>query len=226
MGKNDDTMDAAQAFEELQMEVALQRQAIEALGETVARHPAPDLSTDIAMLLKSQKQVLERLKRQEEALNNHPALQRTPAQFEEAFVQAGSKVMGDAAQQLKQATQEVGHERAQLRRLIGTAATQDQQNRWLWCTAGAALAVGLVLSPMIVSLLPVSLSSHIAAFLVGTGRWEAGWILMHEANPPGLTGLAQANALVTSNAVALKACWAAADKTRHEQRCQVTVLPP
>jgi hypothetical protein len=217
--------DAAKAFEDLQAEVALQRRAVEAMGDALEAHQAPDMSTDIARILKGQAQVLERV----EALQKHSALQLTPAQHGQAMAQAVVGVGGvvrEAVQQLQRATQEVERERAQLASLVGAAKARGQQKQVLAWTAGAALVVGLLLSPLLVRSLPVGLSSHVAAFLVKENRWNAGSTLMQVASPDQWPEIVEAARLAKANKESLAVCREAAAKSRRDQRCSITVPAP
>lgn len=210
--------DPAKAFDDLRAEVALQRRAVEALGDSLDAHPAPDLSIDIARILKGQAQLLE-------ALEKHPALQLTPVQYGQAITDAGSGVVRQAAQQLQRATQEVEQERSQLGRLIGAVRLRGQQRRVLAWAGSLALVTGLLLSPLLVRSLPVSLSSHVAAFVVGEDRWDAGSMLMQVAHPEQWPTVVEAFLLARLNDTTLAGCREAAIKSKRDQRCTVTVSP-
>jgi hypothetical protein len=67
-------------------------------------------------------------------------------------------------------TQGVERERCQLANLVGVAVLKDWRRRVLLWTAGAALVVGLLLSPVLVRSLSVELSSQAAVLLVKEGR--------------------------------------------------------
>ena len=216
-------VDAAQAFEALQAEVALQRRAIEALGEALdgvleGRTPL-ELSPDIARILQGQAQVAQHV----EQLRLHPALKLTPVQYGEALAQAGGAVVREAAQQLNQATQAVERERAQLRELVGSVQGNRLHRRLLWWAIPAALAAGLMLSPLLVRSLPIAWSSQAAAFLVKQDRWAGGALLMQLEHPSQWLDLAEAMRLAQANEAALAGCRSLAAKTRREQRCAIVV---
>jgi hypothetical protein len=219
-------VDAAQAFEALQAEVALQRRAIEALGEALdgmleGRAP-PNLSPDIARILQGQAHVAQHV----EQLRLHPALKLTPVQYGEALAQAGSAVVREAAQQLKNATQEVERERAQLRELVGSVQGNRRHRRLLWWAFPAALAAGLVLSPLLMRSLPVGLSSQAAAFLVKQDRWAGGALLMQLESPAQWLDMAEAMRLARVNEAVLTACRNLAIKSSREQRCTIFMPAP
>jgi hypothetical protein len=213
--------DAAQAFEALQREVALQRQAIEALGNALEARASPDLTVDIAKVLKGQAQVSAQV----EALRGHPVLRLTPEQHGHAVAQTGGQVVREAVQALEQATQEIQQERAQLTYLVDTARTVRQDKRALAWSAGILLVIGLLLSPLLVRLMPISMSSHVAAFMVGKDRWFAGWALLEAVSSTDASRVASATRLVSANEGVVTACRDAATKAKREQRCTITVLP-
>ena len=219
-------VDAAQAFEALQAEVALQRRAIEALGEALDAvlegRAQPDPGPDIARILQGQAHVA----RQVDLLRQHPVLQLMPAQYGEALAQASGAVVREAAQQLGNATQEVDRERAQLRELVGSVQGNRRHRRLLWWAVPAALAAGLVLSPLLMRSLPVGLSSQAVAFLVKQDRWEGGGLLMQLEHPSQWLDMAEAMRLARANEAALAGCRSLAAKTRREQRCAIVVPVP
>lgn len=219
-------VDAAQAFEALQAEVALQRQAIEALGEALDNilegRALPNLSPDIARILQGQAQVGQQV----EMLRQHPALKLTPAQHGEALAQAGSTVVREAVQQLRIATQAVECDRAQLRELVGSVQAHGRHRRRLWWAASLALAAGLLVSPLLLRSLPIGWSSQAAAFLVKQDRWAGGALMMELESPSQWLGMAEAMRLARTNEAALVGCRSLAAKTRREQRCAIVVPAP
>ena len=129
----------------------------------------------------------------------------------------------EAAQQLNQATQAVERERAQLRELVGSVQGNRLHRRLLWWAIPAALAAGLMLSPLLVRSLPIAWSSQAAAFLVKQDRWAGGALLMQLEHPSQWLDLAEAMRLAQANEAALAGCRSLAAKTRREQRCAIVV---
>ena len=214
--------DAAQAFEALQREVALQRRAMEALGDALEARATPDLTVDIAKVLKGQAQVVAQMER----LQNHPALMLTPQEHGRSMAQAGGEVVREAVQALEQASQALRQDHRQLADLVDTARTVRQDKRARAWSAGAVLVIGMLLSPMLLWLMPVGLSSHVAAFMLGEDRWSAGWTLLEAASAGSTAQIAEAARLVKANEGALAACREAAIKSKREQRCMVLVPAP
>lgn len=225
MGKNDDTMDAAQAFEELQREVALQRQAIEALRDAVAGHSASDLGNEMAMLLKGQMQLLERLKRQEEWRADQDANSLSAPEQRHILHQAGQELIKQARHELGTVSRDLQSVQMQLTHVVGTV--RAGRDAWWWLTTWVvgALLVGMALMPLVVRVLPAAAGQTVALVMMRDDGWKAGSLLMQEAHPVDWAQLVQASALVRANEVVLKGCRAAAEKSRREQRCLVTVAP-
>lgn len=224
MSENEDRsgVDAAQAFEDLRAEVALQRRVVEALGDALESHQTPDLSPDIARILKGQLQVQEKLG----VLEAHPALQLTPVQHAQAIAHAGRGLLREATQQLQQAVQDVERERSQLGRLVAGVKTKRQQRQTLLWVGGAAVVTGLFLSPVLGGMLPVSVSSRIAAFHMGEDRWKAGALIMGAASPEQWDRVVESDRLVRANEDAVAACRQAAAKTKRDQRCAIVIPSP
>ncbi len=221
-GEGQAATDAAQAFEALRAEVALQRRAVEAMGDALENHAPPDLSVEIARILKGQAQVLQSLEAVQK-LQYHPVLRMTPEEHGQAIINAGASAVRETAGQLRYATQIMENEARRLAGLVGAGVAKGRQRRVLAWTAGAALAAGLLLSPMLVRSLPVALSSHVAAFLVKEERWQAGEVLMQLADPGQWPNATEAMRLARANETVLAGCRIQAVKTGREQRCTIVV---
>jgi hypothetical protein len=214
--------DPSQAFDDLRAEVSVLRRAVEAIPSALADNRAPDYSPDLAVI----GQGLDALEGSLEALTAHPALRMTPEQHGQAVANAGAGVIREAAQKLDRAAQEVERERSRLAAMIGQAQAQDRQFRALCWVGGVALAVGLVLSPVVSGLLPFGLNTHVAALVMREDRWNAGGDLMRAANHQGWAQLTRDANLISQNRKAITACRADAASSGKPQRCIVTVAPP
>jgi hypothetical protein len=109
--------------------------------------------------------------------------------------------------------------------MIGQAQAQDRQFRALCWVGGVALAVGLVLSPLVASVLPFGLNTRIAGLVIRQDRWNAGADLMRTANPQGWAQLTADANLISENREAVAACRAALARTGKVQRCSVALAP-
>jgi len=218
----DQAGDPAQAFNDLRAEVSVLRRAIEGLPAAIRENRSPDYSQDLAVLGKG----LDEIGQQLETVLASPALNLTPEQQGQGIARAGSALMREAAQRLDRATQETERERVRLSGLIGQASAQDRQFRMLCWTGGVAIAVGLLLSPIIASVAPFGLNTRVAALVMREDRWTAGGELMRAADPAGWRRVAVDARLADENRETLDACRAAAVESGKTQRCLVIVGPP
>ena len=212
----------AQSFEDLRAEIAELRQAVESLPETLEQNwpiPPPDYGEDLGRIVHQLTVVAGRL----DGIEKHPALRLTPEQHRQAMVNAGDVLMRNAIQKLDEATQEAGIERDRLARLIGVVRRRGEQRYWLLGTGLAALIFGLLLAPLVASVLPYGMNSRVAALVMKADRWNAGMALMEMGNPEAWRSVVESTELVRVNQDALKTCRQAAAKTKKEQRCTVNV---
>jgi hypothetical protein len=213
--------DPAQAFEDLRAEVSVLRRAIEGLPALMREHRLPDYSQDLAVLGKGLDEIGQAL----ETVLASPALNLTPEQQGQGIARAGTALVREAAQRLDRAAQEAERERSRLSGIVGQAWARDRQIRMLCWTGGVALAVGLLLSPVVASVAPFGLNTRVAALVMREDRWTAGGELMRAANPAGWTRVVADTRLADDNRDALKACQAAAVASGKTQRCTVMVEP-
>ena len=219
---DEDEGDAAQAFEDLRAEVPVLRRAVEALPDAwTAQRPA-DLSPEVGRILQGLAAVVMQL----EAMRKLPALAMTPEQYVAAIGRASGNVVREAAQHLDRAAQDYDRARQHLGDLIGMALTRAQQRRVVAWTAGFALALGLVLSPILIRSLPLGAARHVAAFLVGTDRWEGGALMMQLAAPERWPSVVDSMRLIQANDSVLAICREQAARAKREQRCTVAVPAP
>lgn len=218
----DQAGDPAQAFEDLRAEVSVLRRAIEGLPALMREHRPPDYSQDLAILGKGLDEIGQSL----ETVLASPALNLTPEQQGQGIARAGSTLVREAAQRLDRAAQEAERERARLSGLIGQVLARDRQVRLLCWTGGVALAVGLLLSPIVASVLPFGLNTRVAALVMREDRWTAGGKLMRAANPVGWGQVVADIQLADDNRETIQACRAAAVESGKRQRCIVALEPP
>ena len=211
--------DPAQAFEDLRAEVSVLRRAIEALPAAMRESRSPDYSQDLAVIGKGLDEVGEQL----ETILKSPALTRTPEQQGQAIANAGANLIREAAQRLDRAAQEAERERSRLSGIIGQAWAQDRQFRLLCWTGGAALAIGLLLSPIVAGVMPFGLNTRVAALVMREDRWAAGSDLMQAANPHGWDRFIADSRFASDNRETIDACQAAAARTGKAQHCAVTI---
>ena len=218
-GENDAAGDPARAFEDLRAEVAVMRRAVEALPEAWAENQPADYAPNFGWQKKALTLVLERL----DVIEKHPALRQTPEQHQAAVARAGDGLMREAMQKLDRATQDTQRERQQLAGLIGAVRGQRDQRFWLILVGVMVFFCTFVLSPVIWRHLPFGLSSWSAAQIMNDDRWDAGWDLLHAADPSSEQQAAFGFNLVKANQKELEDCADVAVKTKKDQRCTITV---
>jgi hypothetical protein len=220
--------DPAQAFEDLRAEVSVLRRAIEVMPAGMRESRSPDYSEDLGVIGKGLDDIGDQLSK----IMKAPALARSAEEQGQAIAQVGaglvreaSQRIDQAAQRLDRATRETENERSQLSSMIAHVRTQKQQIKVLCWTGGLALAAGLVLSPIIASVLPLGLNARVAALVMHDNRWSAGIALMQAYNRGAWTRVNDDVQLVSENRQAVDACRAASARTGKAQRCAVTVAP-
>jgi hypothetical protein len=214
--------DPAQAFEDLRAEVSVLRRAIEALPAAIRENRPADYSADLGVLGKGLDEIGEQL----ETITKSPALMMTPAQQGESIAKAGNNLIREAAGKLNDAARTIEGERLQLSQIVGHAWKQDRQFKLMCWTGGAALAIGLILSPLVATILPFGLNTRVAALIMREDRWAAGADLMKAGNPARWARLSADAQLVSDNREVLDACRAAAARTGKAQRCTMPVSAP
>jgi hypothetical protein len=219
MQDDEPTGDAARAFEDLRAEVSVLRRAVESLPEEWEANQPPDYTESLGQITQGLSKVVGRL----QSIEQHPALNATPAQYQAAILAAGRDLMSQAAGRIDQATDVFKREQQNLAGVIGTVRTQRKQLEWLAITAAAALLVGLLLSPFAARLLPFGWDAGVAATIMHADRWSAGQALMKSTNPTGWATLNAEMNLAEANHDVLTACREAAARTKKEQRCTIVV---
>jgi len=179
--------DAAQAFEGLRVEVAALRQGIELVyrqgQQAAAAAPdapaAVDYSPTLGAMAKELKAVETRLK----AIEGKPALGLTPATFEKDIWQAGLKANEQGVTAMLAVKSAFENASKEFKDVLGGARARREQELWMGTAALLGVIAGVVLWFLAVVLLPWGLGHRMAAAMVGGDRWNAGSVLMEEADP-------------------------------------------
>ena len=187
MDEADDTGSAERAFEALRAEVARLRQGIELVYRQGQEAPV-DYSPTLGEMAKTLQAMQSRLA----AIEGKPALDVTPQlfgqQIEEAGYRAGERVrraIAEGATAQSAATRE-------LQALVGEARTRKDQQEWLIVAGGLGIIAGMVLIRVLIAVLPWGGGDWLAGVMVG-GRtpWQAGEILMQDADPASFDKMAK-----------------------------------
>ena len=217
-----ETDSAARAFDDLRAEVSVLRRAVEGLPEAWRENRPPDYSPDLARMVNA----LGAVGRHLEAIEKNPTLKIEPSSYRHAVEQAGMAASREMRGSFDSAIREVRTERQHLAGIIGQARLQDRQNWWLlWCGIGC-LVMGVILSPMAASFLPVSLGTRLASFIVGgSDRWDSGAIMMGADSPSSWRNIVAASHLVESNQNSIAACQKTAEQNKAAESCTIMVSP-
>lgn len=217
--RDDDTEPTAaeRAFDALRAEVAGMRQALRTKGR-----PAVDYTETLGAIAKK----LEIVGSFMAAIEQHPAIRTTPAQYSQTIAAAGEGLITKSVRELDSAKAAAVAERRELAAMIGTMRGRWKQWEWLGWTGIAAFVLGLLISPMFARVLPFGWDGQVAAFILRGDRLQAGAELMAAGSPEAWRNLSSAAELQKANVAALGACREAAAKTKKEQHCTVVVPAP
>lgn len=216
-----ETDSAARAFEDLCGEMTVLRRSVEALPQAWRDNRPPDYTEDLARVVKAMNAVGARM----EAIEANPTLKMTPQAYGQGIRQAGLSASQEMQAAFQKAIGEVQGERRVLAHIIGQSRHQDRQNWWLLGVGLACLVAGIGLSPVLAYLLPSSVGTRVASFIVGEkDRWNSGAVMMATDNSDAWQHLVWANNLVKANQDRILACQKSALKHEINQNlCYISV---
>jgi hypothetical protein len=213
---------AERAFDALRTEVATLRQALRSVPEVILKNQPADYTETLGAIAKN----LEMVGKFMAAIEQHPAIRTTPAQYNQAIAAAGEGLMHKSVRELEGAMAAAVTERRELAAMIGTMRGKWKQWEWLGWTGIGALILGVLISPMFARVLPFGWDGHVAAFIMNGDRWDVGSALMKAQSPEAWSVLMAAGKLTADNSAALAACRDAAAKSKKEQHCGIVVPAP
>ena len=216
-----ETDPAERAFADLCAEMTVLRRSVEALPQAWRDNRPPDYTEDLARVVKAMNAVGARM----EAIEANPTLKMTPQAYGQGIRQAGISASQEMQAAFQKAIGEVQGERRVLANIIGQSRQQDRQNWWLLGVGLACLVVGIGLSPVLAYLLPSSIGTRVASFIVGEkDRWNSGAMMMAVSNPEGWQRVREDSQLVEANRDRIAACQKAASGQEKTQKpCVITV---
>ena len=198
-----ETDPAARAFEDLCAEMTVLRRSVEALPQAWRDNRPPDYTEDLARVVKA----MNAVGMQMQAIETNPTLKMTPQAYGQGIRQAGISASQEMQTAFQKAIGEVREERQVLARIIGQSRHQEQQSWWLLGVGLMCLVVGFGVSPVLASLLPSSVGTRVASFIVGEAdRWHSGSMMMAIDNPEGWQQVLQASQLVAANRDRISSC--------------------
>ncbi|GAN95589.1 hypothetical protein NBRC3280_2637 [Acetobacter pasteurianus NBRC 3280] len=217
-----ETDPAARAFEDLCAEMTVLRRSVEALPQAWRDNRSPDYTEDLARVVKAMNAVGARM----EAIEANPTLKMTPQAYGQWIRQAGISASQEMQAAFQKAIGEVQDERQELAHIIGQSRQQDRQNWWLLGVGLACLVVGIGLSPVLAYLLPSSIGTRVASFIVGEkDRWNSGAMMMAVSNPEGWQRVREDSQLVEANRDRITACQKAVSGQEKTQKPCVIIVP-
>ncbi|MCG4274663.1 DUF6118 family protein [Acetobacter senegalensis] len=216
-----ETDPAERTFEDLCAEMTVLRRSVEALPQAWRDNRPPDYTEDLARVVKAMNVVGARMK----AIEDTPTLKMTPQAYGQGIRQAGLSASQEIQAAFQEAIGEVQGERQKLAHIIGQSRHQDRQNWWLLGVGLACLVVGIGLSPVLAYLLPSSVGTRVASFIVGEkDRWNSGAMMMAVSNPEGWQRVREDSQLVEANRDRIAACQkAASGQEKSQKSCVITV---
>lgn len=226
-----DDGDPAQAFEalkrkvedlagDLTREMTTIRKGVEAAFDEIEKFQMPpDHSPDFKRLMK-QFTILATFM---QTIQGLPALRHDLDDYHRALENAGNRMIDSTNKMLEQREGRLERIRADLAGSIRSARERQEQNWWLWGSAGAGLVAGVLLTLFLPRALPGSVDMAVASTVMNDERWKAGITLMQSGSPGGWQSIVEASNLVRANQEALSACAEAAAKEKQDQRCTITV---
>lgn len=222
--ETDDT--AAEAFTRLEGEVALVRRAVQQLAAEKAEIRIPDYSDTLG-------EVVKRLGSAERALHiiaAKPAMELTPEDMAWRIDHAARRARESDEGQLRQAQQRFDNGAYELRGIVSTMRTIDEQRRHLlWAVGGGILGGCLlwsILPGAIVRSLPQSwhMPEKMAAYIVGAPTvWEGGVRLMRAGSPEAYEAIAAAAVMRRDNREKIATCEKAALDSKKKVFCTIKV---
>ncbi|MCE2580820.1 DUF6118 family protein [Komagataeibacter sp. FNDCR1] len=216
-----ETDPAARAFEELCAEMTVLRRSVEALPQAWRDNRPPDYTPDLARVVKSMNAVGARM----EAIEANPTLKMTPQAYGQGIRQAGISASQEMQTAFQKVIGEVRGERQALANIIGQSRHQNRQNWWLLGVGLVCLVAGIGLSPVLAYLLPSSVGTRVASFIVGEkDRWNSGAMMMAVSNPEGWQRVREDSQLVEANRDRIAACQkVASGQEKTQKSCVITV---
>lgn len=220
---------AADAFARLEGEVALVRRAVQQLAAEKAEIRIPDYSDTLGEMVKR----LGSAERALETIADKPAMVLTPEDMAQRIDRAARQARESDASQLNKAQERFDKGAYELRGIVSTMRTIDEQRRHLlWAVGGGILAGCLlwsILPGTIVRSLPQSwrMPEKMAAHIVGAPSvWEGGVRLMHAGSPEAYEAIAAAAVMRQDNREKIAGCEKAALKVKKAVPCTIEVGHP
>ena len=175
---------AQQAFEALRAEVAALRRGIELVYRQMqqgAGQPGaelPDYSPTLGAIAQELKVMGARLA----AIERAPALASTPVEQADGLRRTLHGAGEDARRGLAHSQGRLDDAVQELRGMVRGAHEWQEQKRWLWGVGVVSAMGGMLLWLLATAALPWGVGTQLAGLAYG-GRWNAGQVMLGDANP-------------------------------------------
>lgn len=218
---------ATRAFEQMRGEMALVRRAVERLAAERADIVIPDYSTtlgEIAQRLAATAQGMKTLAAQ-------PAMQITPDEMGGRIDAAAVNARRSDHAAIAEAQSRFDQASHDLRAIVRSARTTDEQRRRLYWTAAGGVLAGMLLWAIIPGVLARSAPQswlwpeRMAAHMLRLDPWAAGERLLARADRERWQTVLFANGIVQENKETIAVCRRTAEKTAKPGQCIVLVAP-
>jgi len=204
-------------------EMTIIRRGVEAAFDKLEKYrQPPDYGPDLGKIIKFLAVVDERL----EAVEQSPILHNGPEHYARALERSGESLVRTAAQQLEGKGRDLEREAQNLAAYTKSAYDRRSQDLRMWFAGGIGLLAGALLVLLLPRILPFAADTHVAAIVIGQGRWDAGVTMMQTADPGGWRGVADSWQLARDNAEAIGRCTEAARTAGENQRCTIILKAP
>ncbi len=204
-------------------EMTIIRRGVEAAFDQFEKFQQPtDYGPDLGRIVQQLALVAERL----EAVEQSPILRNGPEHYARALERSGEGLVRTAAQQLEGKGRDLEREAINLAAYTKSAYDRRSQDLRMWIAGGIGLLAGALMVLLLPRILPFAADTHVAAIVIGQGRWDAGVTMMQTADPVGWRGVVDSSQLVRDNAEAIGQCAEAARTAGADQRCAITVKAP
>jgi hypothetical protein len=230
----DDAGDPAAAFEALRRtiekqggqigaEMTIIRRGVEAAFDQFEKiRQPPDYGPDLGKIIQFLAIVEERLA----AVEQSPILRNGAEHYARSLERSGEGLVRTAALELERRATDLEREAVNLAAYTKSAYDRKSQDLRMWIAGGIGLLAGALMVLLLPRILPFAADTHVAAIVIGQGRWDAGVTMMQTADPVGWRGVVDSSQLVRDNAEAIGQCAEAARTAGADQRCAITVKAP
>lgn len=204
-------------------EMTIIRRGVEAAFDQFEKiRQPPDYGPDLGKIIQFLAIVEERLA----AVEQSPILRNGAEHYARSLERSGEGLVRTAALELERRATDLEREAVNLAAYTKSAYNRKSQDLRMWIAGGIGLLAGALMVLLLPRILPFAADTHVAAIVIGQGRWDAGVTMMQTADPVGWRGVVDSSQLVRDNAEAIGQCAEAARTAGADQRCAITVKAP